>query len=40
MIGRGDLGVEIPFEELPYIQKYLVTECRLLGKRNHRYRDA
>jgi len=33
MIGRGDLGVEIPFEELPYIQKYLVTECRLLGKR-------
>jgi pyruvate kinase len=33
MIGRGDLGVEIPFEELPYIQKYLVTKCRLLGKR-------
>lgn len=33
MIGRGDLGVEVPFEELPYIQKYLVTECRLLGKR-------
>ncbi len=33
MIGRGDLGVEIPFEELPYVQKYLVTECRLLGKR-------
>jgi pyruvate kinase len=33
MIGRGDLGVEIPFEELPYIQKYLVTESRLLGKR-------
>lgn len=33
MIGRGDLGVEIPFEELPYIQKYLITKCRLLGKR-------
>ncbi len=33
MIGRGDLGVEVPFEELPYLQKYLVTECRLLGKR-------
>ena len=33
MIGRGDLGVEVPFEELPYIQKYLVTECRMLGKR-------
>ena len=33
MIGRGDMGVEIPFEELPYIQKHLITTCRLLGKR-------
>ena len=33
MIGRGDLGVEIPFEELPAIQKHLITTCRLLGKR-------
>lgn len=33
MIGRGDMGVEIPFEELPAIQKQLITECRLLGKR-------
>lgn len=33
MIGRGDMGVEIPFEELPAIQKYLITKCRLLGKR-------
>lgn len=33
MIGRGDLGVEIPFEELPAIQKRLITKCRLLGKR-------
>ncbi len=33
MIGRGDMGVEIPFEELPSIQKKLITECRLLGKR-------
>jgi len=33
MIGRGDMGVEIPFEELPYIQKTLITKCRLLGKR-------
>ncbi len=33
MIGRGDMGVEIPFEELPYIQKKLITKCRLLGKR-------
>ena len=33
MIGRGDMGVEIPFEELPAIQKHLITKCRLLGKR-------
>lgn len=33
MIGRGDMGVEIPFEKLPAIQKTLITKCRLLGKR-------
>lgn len=33
MIARGDMGVEIPFEELPAIQKQLITKCRLLGKR-------
>ena len=33
MIARGDMGVEIPFEELPAIQKKLITKCRLLGKR-------
>lgn len=33
MLGRGDLGVEIPFEELPAVQKKLITKCRLLGKR-------
>lgn len=33
MIGRGDMGVEIPYEELPAIQKGLITKCRLLGKR-------
>lgn len=33
MIGRGDMGVEIPFEGLPAIQKRLITKCRLLGKR-------
>ena len=33
MIGRGDLGVEVPFTELPAIQKYLITKCRMLGKR-------
>jgi pyruvate kinase len=33
MIARGDMGVEIPFEFLPSIQKMLITKCRLLGKR-------
>ncbi len=33
MIARGDMAVEIPFEELPTIQKKLITKCRLLGKR-------
>ncbi len=33
MIARGDLGVEIPFEELPAVQKHLITKCRMLGKR-------
>ncbi len=33
MIGRGDMGVEIPFDELPAVQKRLITKCRMLGKR-------
>ncbi|MDO4867220.1 MAG: pyruvate kinase [Clostridia bacterium] len=33
MIGRGDMGVEIPYEELPAVQKSLITKCRLIGKR-------
>jgi pyruvate kinase len=33
MVARGDLGVEVPFAELPAIQKYLITKCRLLGRR-------
>ena len=33
MIARGDLGVEIPFVEVPAIQKLLISKCRLLGKR-------
>lgn len=34
MIGRGDMGVEIPFEELPAIQKHIINKCRQLGKRS------
>lgn len=33
MIARGDLGVEIPFMEVPSVQKFLIKKCRLLGKR-------
>ncbi len=33
MIGRGDMGVEIPYEELPDIQKHIITACRKAGKR-------
>ena len=33
MVARGDMGVEISFEQLPAIQKKLITKCRLLGKR-------
>ncbi len=33
MIARGDLGVEIPFESLPHVQKTLSHKCRMLGKR-------
>ena len=33
MVARGDLGVEIPYVEVPSVQKYLIEKCRLLGKR-------
>ena len=33
MVARGDLGVEIPFVEVPSVQKALIKKCRLLGKR-------
>ncbi|MBQ7368158.1 MAG: pyruvate kinase [Clostridia bacterium] len=33
MVARGDLGVEIPYEELPDIQKYIINQCRIHGKR-------
>ncbi|MBR4262873.1 MAG: pyruvate kinase [Bacilli bacterium] len=32
MVARGDLGVEIPVERLPIIQKMLVQKCREKGK--------
>ena len=33
VVAGGDLGVEIPYEELPAIQKLLIDKCRMLGKR-------
>ena len=33
MVARGDLGVELPYAELPAIQKHLINKCRLLGER-------
>ncbi|MFA6584457.1 MAG: pyruvate kinase [Elusimicrobiaceae bacterium] len=32
MIARGDLGVEVPIEELPSLQKNIIKRCYLAGK--------
>ncbi len=32
MVARGDLGVELPPQAVPSIQKQLVTKCRTVGK--------
>lgn len=32
MLGRGDLGVEIPFQDVPVVQKDVVERCRLASK--------
>ncbi len=32
MIGRGDLGTEIPSEEVPHAQKLMIQICREMGK--------
>ncbi len=32
MIARGDLGVEVPMEELPVLQKTIIQKCRENGK--------
>lgn len=32
MVARGDLGVEIPYQNVPLIQKMLITKCRQNAK--------
>lgn len=32
MVARGDMGVEIPFEHVPIVQKSLIKKCNALGK--------
>ena len=29
MVARGDLGVEIPVQEIPYMQKWLIQKCNI-----------
>lgn len=32
MVARGDLAVEVPFEQLSFWQKLIITKCRFVGK--------
>ncbi len=32
MVARGDLGNEVPLEQIPFVQKNIIEKCRLAGK--------
>lgn len=32
MVARGDLGLEIPYYDVPYWEKYMIRKCRYIGK--------
>jgi pyruvate kinase len=32
MVARGDLGIQLPFEQVPYYQKHIIKRCVEVGK--------